>query len=165
MRKIFSWGLVLVFGMLLGGCGGNTFLMKESAYVVPAPPNADEMLIYVFREDSSFGGARKFSIIADDTIMAVLTPGTFSYFKVPAGEYEIVAYMSPSPIMHYRVLAAPGKTVYLHCKMGFASGIYMEVLDEARARQFMAQFKFTEIELKGQKAKMDYKTYYNNLYK
>ena len=165
MRKVLYWSFVVVFGLLLGGCGGNTFLMKESAYVEPAPPNPDEMLIYVFREDSGFGGARKFAIIADDTIMAVLTPGTFSYFKMPVGEYEIVAYISPSPIMHYRVLAAPGKTVYLYCKMGFASGIYMEVLDEKRARQFMGQFKFTEIELKGRKAKMDYKAYYNNLYK
>jgi hypothetical protein len=84
---------------------------------------------------------------------------------VPAGEYEIVAYISPSPIMHYRALAAPGKTIYLYCKMGYASGTYIEVIDEKRAKQLMGQFKFTEIELKGQKAKMNYKTYYNNLYK
>jgi hypothetical protein len=154
-----------MIGLLLSGCGGNTFLMKESTYVEPSAPNPDEMLIYVFREDSSFGAARKFAIIADDTITAVLTPGTFSYFKAPAGEYEIVAYISPSPIMHYRALAAPGKTIYLYCKMGYASGTYIEVIDEKRAKQLMGQFKFTEIELKGQKAKMNYKTYYNNLYK
>jgi hypothetical protein len=76
-----------------------------------------------------------------------------------------VAYASPSPLMHYRVTPAPGKTVYLYCRMGYTSGMYMEPIDAERARALMSEFKYTEIEIKGEKAKMDYKAYYDNLYK
>ncbi len=119
----------------------------------------------MFREDSSFGGARKFAIIDNDTVMAVLTPGTFSHFKVSNGEHEIVAYMAPSPIMHYRVTPAPGKTVFLLCRVGYTSGMFIEPLDAQRAHELMSSFKYTEIEVKGEKAKMDYRQYYDKLYK
>ena len=73
--------------------------------------------------------------------------------------------MAPSPIMHYRVTPAPGKTVYLYCKIGYASGMFMEALDENSAKQLMSKFKYTEIGVKGEKAKMNYKEYYDKLYK
>lgn len=166
LRSRHRWLLlVLTVGALLGGCGGNTYMMKEVPYVAPSPPGPNETLIYVFREDSSFGGARKFAIIDNDTVVAVLTPGSFNAFKVPSGEHEIVAYVAPSPIMHHRVTPAPGRTIYLLCKMGYASGMFIEPLDTDRARQLIAQFKYTEIETKGEKAKMDYKAYYDRLYK
>jgi hypothetical protein len=156
---------LLFLTMLLAGCGANTYGVKEAGYVAPGAPGPDETLIYVFREDSSFGGARKFVIIDNDTVMAVLTPGTFSHFKAPSGEHEIVAYMAPSPIMHYRVTPAPGKTVFLLCRMGYASGMFIEPLNAQRAHELMSSYKYTEIEVKGEKAKMDYKQYYDNLYK
>ena len=159
------WVFVVALVALLGGCGGDTFLVKEVPYAAPRLPGANETLIYVFREDSGFGAARKLAIIDNDTIVAVLTPATFSYFTVPSGEHEIVGYISPSPMMHYRVTSAPGKTVYLFCRMGYASGMFMEAMDEARAKPLVSQFKYTEIEVKGAKAKMDYKAYYDKLYK
>jgi len=95
----------------------------------------------------------------------VLTPGTYSWFKVPSGQHEVVGYISPSPLMHYRVVPAPGKTVYLLCKLGYASGLFMQAIEEADATVLMAKYKFTEITIKGQKAKMDYRDYYDKLFK
>ena len=156
--------LVLLLGALLGGCAGGDYAMKFVPYAAPPALGPNETLIYVFREDSAFGGALKLDIIDNDTVVAVLTPATFSYFVVPSGEHEVVGYMS-RPVMHYRVRSAPGKTVYLFCRMGYASGMFMEPIDEARARQFLSQFKYTEIEVKGAKAKMDYKAYYDRLFR
>jgi len=159
------WLIVVALVALFGGCGGDTYLVKVVSYAAPKPPGPDETLIYVFREDSGFAAARKLAIIDNDTIMAVLTPATFSHFRVPSGEHEIVGYISPSPMMHYRVTSAPGKTVYLFCRMGYASGMFMEAMDEARAKPLVSQFKYTEIEVKGAKANRDYKSYYDQLYK
>lgn len=163
--RLRSRSLLLAVGLLLAGCGANTYQMKELAYVAPETPGPNETLIYVFRENSGFGGARKFAIIDNDTIVAVLTPGTFSHFTVPSGEHEIVAYLAPSPMMHYRVMPAAGKTVYLFCKMGYTSGMYIEVIDETKAKALLAQYQYTEIGVKGEKAKMNYKDYYDNLFK
>lgn len=165
-RRVRRSGIVvLVLGVVLGGCIGGTYMMKEAAYAVPGPVGPNETMIYVFREDSAFGAARKLAIIDNDTVVAVLISGSFSYFVVPSGEHTIVGYISPSPVMHYSVRSAPGQTVYLFCRIGYASGLFMEPIDEVRAKQFMAQFKYTEIGVKGAKAKMDYKAYYDKLYK
>ena len=160
-----SYLLALILATLpLAARAGDTYGVKEVPFVAPEAPGADETLIYVLREDHSFGAARKFAIIDNDTVKAVLTTATFSYFKVPSGQHEIVAYMSPSPIMHYRVLPAPGKVIYLYCRMGYTTGMFMEPLSEEQARPLMEKFKYTEITLKDQKAKMDYKAYYDSLY-
>ena len=151
--------------VLLAGCSGNTFGVKEVDYNDPPGLQGDKVRIYVFREDSAFGGARKFSIIDNDTIYGVLTPGTFTYFTVDSGENEVVAYMSPSPLSHLRVSGRAGETVYLFCHMGYASGIYMDEIDESQAKAFMKTFKYTVIDIKGAKAKMDYKIYYDTLYR
>jgi hypothetical protein len=157
--------LVAALLTLLGGCAGDTFLVKEVPYVAPKAPAADETLIYVFREDSAMGAARQLEIIDNDTVVAVLTTATFSHFTVPSGEHEIVGYVSPSPVMHYRVISAPGKTFYLFCRIGYTSGLFMEAMDEAQAKPLLSKFKYTEIAVKGAKAKMDYKAYYDKLYR
>jgi hypothetical protein len=164
MARARSLWALLVLATLLAGCGANPYGVRETNYVAPASPGPDETLVYVFREDSSFAAARKFAIIDNDTVMAVLTPGTFSHFRVPSSEHEIVAYMAPSPIMHYRVTPTPGKTVYLLCRVGYASGMFIEPIDAQRARELMSQYRYTEIEQKGEKAKMNYKEYYDRLY-
>jgi hypothetical protein len=157
---------VLVLGVLLGGCAvGGTFNMKEVTYAAPRPPGPGETLIYVIREETAFGAARLLAIIDNDTVVAVLRSGTFSHFTVPTGEHEIVGYFSPSPVMHFRVMPSHGQTVYLLCRLGYASGLFMEQIDEAKARPLLAQFKYTEIEVKGAKARMDYKAYYDKLFK
>jgi hypothetical protein len=155
---------ILTFAILLNGCV-NPYSMREIAFVEPTPPAEDETLVYVFREDTSFGGARKFAIICNDTVVGVLTPGTFCSFKVKSGENEIVAYISPSPIMHYRIQNRAGKTTYLFCRLGYTTGSFIEEIDKAQANEFMKKFKFTDIELKNQKAKMNYKDYYDGLFK
>jgi len=66
--------------------------------------------------------------------------------------------------MHQRVTSRSAAVVYLHCRLGYTSGIFMEVLDEAQAVPLLAKFKHTQIE-KPVKAKMDYKAYYERLYK
>jgi hypothetical protein len=157
--------VVFTLALVLAGCSGGTYAMKEVPFAPPEAPRPGETLIYVFREDSAFGAARKLAIIDNDTVVAVLTPGTFSQFTVPTGEHEIVGYMSPSPVMHYRVTQSHGRTVYLYCKMGYASGMFMEPIDETTARPLIARFKYTEIDVKNAKAKMDYKAYYDKLYK
>jgi len=164
MARAILLALLGLTGSLVG-CGANTYGVREAGYVVPAPPGPGETLVYVFREDSSFGAARKFAIIDNDTVTAVLTPGTFSYFKVPSGEHEIVAYMAPTPLMHYRVTPAPGETIYLFCKMGYASGTFIEKIDVNRAGDLISKYRYTEIDVKGEKAKMNYKDYYDRLYK
>jgi hypothetical protein len=153
---------VVGLGLLLGECA--TYVVKEMPFVTPAPPGPNETLIYVIREDSFLGSARDLQIIDNDTVVAVLTPGTFSYFKVPTGEHEIVGYIAPDPLMHQRVSPRSGAVVYLYCRLGYASGIFMEVLDEAQAAPLMARFKHTQLE-KPVKAKRDYKAYYERLYK
>jgi hydrogenase maturation factor len=160
LMQLFTLLLVL----LLSGCG-NTYNVKEVTYSAPQAVSDKDVRIYVLREDSAFGGARKFSIINNDTIMGVLTPGTFTHYTVKSGENEVVAYMSPSPLTHLRISGRAGETVYVFCHMGYASGIYMEEIDEATARNHMQEFKYTEIDVKNAKAKMDYKAYYENLYR
>jgi hypothetical protein len=164
-KSLGVWIAGAALAALLAACGGDTFLVKEVPYAAPKPPGDGETQIYVFREVSDFASGRKLAIIDNDTVVAVLTPGTFSHFTVPSGEHEIVGYFSPSPVMHYRVMPAPGKIVYLFCRVGYTTGMFMEVMDEAKARSLMLQFKYTEIEVKGAKANMDYKAYYDRLYK
>ena len=113
LRMICSYIFVFI---LISGCA-NPYKVRQIPFSEPTSPKSDETLIYVFRENSSFGGARKFAIISNDTVMGVLTPGTFCIFKARSGENEIVAYMSPSPLMHYRVQNRAGETVYLFCKV------------------------------------------------
>jgi hypothetical protein len=143
----------------------NKYDVREVPYVEPPAPGPDETRIYVFREKGDLAGLRKFAMIDNDTVVAVLEGGTFSHFLVPSGQHEIVAYVSPSPLLHFRVTPAPGKTVYLNCKAGYTSGMFMTTLDEDAAKALIAKLKYTEIGKKGEKAKMDYKAYYDNLYK
>lgn len=162
-----QWALlILLLSLVLGGCAGADDMVKQVPYVAPAAPGPTDTLIYVFREDGSvLASARELAVIDNDTVVAALAPGTFSYFIVPSGEHEIVGYIAPSPIMHYRVLHAPGQTVFLFCRIGYASGLFMERIDEARAQQLLSQYKYTEIGVKGAKAKMDYKAHYDKLYR
>jgi len=67
-------------------------------------------------------------------------------------------------MLHYRVVPSPGKTVYLLCKVGYTSGMFMTTLDEDAALALIGKLKYTEIGKKGQKAKMDYRAYYDRLY-
>ena len=163
LRIVIICGYIFVL-FLISGCA-NTYNVRQVPFLEPTPPNSDETLIYVFRENSSFGSARKFAIICNDTVTGVLTPGTFCNFKVKSGENEIVAYMSPSPLMHYRVQSQQGNTVYLFCKVGYTTGMFIEDIDEHKAVELMQVFKYTEIGIEHQKAKMNYRDYYNNLYK
>lgn len=163
-RYLAIWVLWLVLGVL-AGCGANTYQVKIAPFTPPSPPAAGETLIYVLRENTAYGSANKFAIVDNDTVMAVLLPGTFSCFKVPSGEHEIVAYVKPSPLMHYRVIPAPGKTVYLLCRIGYTTGMFIEALDEARAQALLAEYRYTEIEVKGKKLAMNYKDYYDKLYR
>jgi hypothetical protein len=155
----------LLLAQALPALGANTYEVKEIPYSAPPAPGPEETLIYVFRESSGFGAMRKIAIIDNDTVAAVLSPGNFSYFLVPSGQHEIVGYISPSPMMHFRVVPSPGKTVYLECKVGYASGLFLVPIEEGAAKQLIATFKYTEIGKKGEKAKMDYKAYYDNLFK
>lgn len=164
-KSVGTWITGAALAAVLAACAGDTFRVREVPYAAPKPPGDGETQIYVFREVSGFASQRKLAIIDNDTIVAVLTPGTFSHFTVPSGEHEIVGYFSPSPVMHYRVRPASGKTVYLFCRVGYATGMFMEAMDEAKARSLMTQFKYTEIEVKGAKANMDYKAYYDKLYR
>jgi len=152
--------------LLISGCATSyNDNFKQMPFVEPTAPNSDETLIYVFRENSFLASARQFGIIGNDTVMCVLTPGTFCNFKVKSGENEIVAFMAPSPLMHYRVQSRPGKTAYLFCKVGYTSGLFIEEIDEHQARELIKQSSYTEIEVKNQKVETNYKTYYDNLYK
>ena len=155
---------VCALGLALGAQAGDKYKVKEVPHVEPQAPGPDETLIYVFREKTGFAGMRKFAIIDNDTVLGVLTPGTFTWFKVPSSQHEIVGYVSPSPMVHYRVLPSPGKTVYLLIKVGYTTGLFMTPIEEAEAKVLIAQFKQTDIEIKGQKAKMNYKDYYDKLF-
>ncbi|MEW5775075.1 MAG: hypothetical protein AB1916_16275 [Thermodesulfobacteriota bacterium] len=157
----------LLFAALLlslAACSGNTYKVHTVDFTKPAPPAKDQVQVYVFREDTAFASARKFAIIANDTVMSVLLRGTFSTFTLPDDEYEIVAHMSPSPVMHHRINQRGGQTVYLYCNVGYASGMYMEEITAERAAELMATYKYTEIERKGVKTPVNYKDHYDKLY-
>jgi len=162
IRRSFAALCALTF--MVGAQAGDKYLVKEVPYVEPSPPGADETLIYVLREKTSFAAMQKIAIIDNDTVLGVLTPGTFTYFKVPSAQHEIVGYISPMPMVHYRVMPSPGKTVYLLIKVGYTSGLFMLPVDEAEAKPLIAAFRQTEIGLKDQKAKMNYKEYYDKLF-
>lgn len=155
--------LLLLAGSLVG-CAGNPYQYREAPYVAPTAPGPNQTLVYVLRENSFIGGGRKFAIVADDTVMAVLTPGTYSYFALPSEQHQIVALISHSPLMNYALDKRPGSTVYLYCRMGYASGIFMEEIQEPQARQLMADFRYTVIDNPGQKAHRDFRKYYQELY-
>lgn len=164
LKIILRCFIFMLLCSLLSGCA-NPYKATVLPYSIPASPNNDETLIYVFREDSVYASGRKLGIICNDTIMAVLSPATFSHFIVKSGENEIVGYIAPSPIMHYRVQDRPGQVVYLMCKLGYATGMFMEEIDEQNAKMIIEQYNYIDIEVKNRKAKANYKTYYDNLYK
>jgi len=165
LRRVRPCLLVLcALGLVPGTHAGDKYGVKVVPYVEPQPPGPDETLIYVVREKSNFGAAQKLAIIDNDTVVGVLTPGSFMYFKVPSGQHEIVGYFSPSPMVHYRVLPSPGKTVFLLVKVGYTTGLFMNPIEEQEARPLMTAYKFTDIERKGEKAKMNYKDYYDRLF-
>jgi len=166
-RTLAITARTLLFAALflsLAACSGNTYKVHTADFTKPAPPAKDQVQVYVFREDTSYGSARKFAIIANDTVMAVLLRGTFSTFTLPDAEYEIVAHMSPSPLMHYRINQRGGQTVYLYCNVGYATGMFMEEITAERAAELMATYKYTDIELKGAKTPVNYKDHYDKLY-
>jgi hypothetical protein len=156
--------LVMATALLLCGCSANTYNAKIATYATPAPPTADETSIFIFRENTALGGARKFAIIDNDTVMTVLEPGTFSHFTVKSGEHEIVAHVA-GPLMHYRVVNRPGETVYLHCKMGYTTGMFIEEINRPMAEEMISRFKYMDIEIKGKKIETNYKDYYDKLFK
>ncbi|HEU4767480.1 MAG TPA: hypothetical protein VFS77_08890 [Pyrinomonadaceae bacterium] len=151
-------------GLAICAQAGDTYKVKEVPYVVPQAPGPDETLIYVLREKSSFAAMQKFAIIGNDTVVGVLKPGTFTHFTVPSAQHEIVGYVSPSPLVHYRVMPSPGKTIYLFIKVGYTTGLFIEPIDEVPAKALIATFQKTDIAIKGKKAKMNYKDYYDKLY-
>jgi hypothetical protein len=155
---------VCALGLVPGAQAGDKYKVRDVPYVEPQAPGPEETLIYVFREKTSFAAMQKFAIIDNDTVLGVLTPGTFTFFTVPSGQHEIVGYVSPSPMVHHRVMPAPGKTVYLLIKVGYTTGLFMTPIEEAEAKALIAQFKQTDIGIKGQKAKMNYKDYYDKLF-
>lgn len=155
---------VFLLGLLsFYSCSANTYGVRKVQFVQPHSPGNLETSIFVFREKTGYGAARKFAIVCNDTVMGVLTSGTFCHFNVESGENEIVAYMT-GPIMHYRVQNRPGETVYLFCKMGYASGMFIEEINEAEAEKYMNEFKYTEIDMKGRKTEINYKDYYDRLF-
>lgn len=164
MRATRGLLALAALSMALVASAGDTYKVREVAYVQPPPPGADQTLIYVIREKSSFASMNKFAVIDNDTVVGVLKPGTFMHFTAPSGEHEIVGYVSPSPIVHYRVMPSPGQTVYLYIKAGYTSGLFMIPIPEAEAKALMSGFKCTDIEIKGKKAKMDYRAYYDKLF-
>jgi hypothetical protein len=149
---------------VLGAHAGDTYKVKEVPYTEPQAPGPEETLIFVFREKSNFAAMQKFAIVDNDTVVGVLTPGTFTHFAVPSAQHEIVGYVSPSPLVHYRVMPSPAKTIYLLIKVGYTTGLFIEPLDEVQAKALIATFKRTDIEIKGKKAKMNYRDYYDRLY-
>jgi len=156
--------LVMVAAIMICGCSANTYHAKIVPYFTPEPPAADETSIFIFRENSAMGSARKFAIIDNDMVMDVLNPGKFSHFTVKSGEHEIVAYVA-GPLMHYRVVNRPGETVYLYCKMGYTTGMFIEEIDRGTAEEMMGRFEYMDIEVVGKKTKINYKDFYDNLYK
>ncbi len=155
--------LILLGILAFCGCSANTYGVRKTQFIAPHAPAQDQTSIIVFRENTAFGAARKFAIVCNDTVMGVLTAGTFCHFNVKSAENEIVAYMT-GPIMHYRVQNRPGQTVYLFCKMGYTSGMFIEEINEAEAKKYMNEFKYTQIDIKGKKTKINYKDYYDKLY-
>jgi hypothetical protein len=164
-QTILKPGLCFILlGLLVfSGCSANTYGVRKVEFSDPQAPGQDETSIFVFRENSAFGAARKFAIVCNDTVMGVLNAGTFCHFNVKSAENEIVAYMT-GPIMHYRVQDHPGQTLYLYCKMGYASGMFIKEISEGKAKKFMNEFKYTEIDVKGKKTKINYKDYYDKLF-
>ena len=160
-RGIFA---ACALGLVLSAQAGDTYKVKEVPYIEPQAPGAEETLIYVLREKTSFAALQKFAIIDNDTVVGVLKPGTFTHFTVPSAQHEIVGYVSPSPLVHYRVMPSPGKTLYLLIKVGYTTGMFIEVIDEAQAKAMIGVFQQTDIEIKGKKAKMNYKDYYDRMY-
>jgi hypothetical protein len=150
--------------LALNAQAGDTYRVKVVPYVEPQAPGPEETLIFVLREKSDFAAMQKFAIIDNDTVVGVLKSGTFTYFTVPSAQHEIVGYVSPSPLVHYRVMPSPGKKLYLLIKVGYTTGLFIEPIEEARAMALIAAFQMTDIEIKGKKAKMNYKDYYDRLY-
>jgi hypothetical protein len=164
LHRLLRAVLVVLAAGWLAGCASNPYQYREASYVAPSAPGPDQTLVYVLRENSFVGGGRKFAIVADDTVMAVLTPGAYGYFTLPSEQHQIVALISRSPMMNFPLDKRPGSTVYLYCRVGYTSGIFMEEIQEAQARQLMSEFRYTVIDNPGQKAHRDFREYYRQLY-
>ena len=162
IRLAYRYFLCMLLGIFLVACGGGTLMVKEEPYIAPIPQNAEETLIYVFRESKFRGGGREIEIVANDTYMAVLTNGSFSQFKVK-GESDIVARMTPNR-GHFRLKNREGKTIYLLCSVG-NPGILVEKIDEQKATELMEELNYVTIGVKNKKSDVNFKTYYDNLYK
>jgi hypothetical protein len=133
-------------------------------YVAPAKPKADETLVYVFRAYSYVGSARDIAVIDNDTYVAVLPNDAFSYFTIKGDGNAIVSEMAPNR-KFLKFNNRMGQTVYLFISMSM-SGMVMDEIDEQKATELISKFKFVESVVGNNlKAKVNYKTYYDDLYK
>ena len=96
--------------------------------------------------------------------LAFLKPGNFMHFTVPSAQHEIVGYVSPMRSCTTGSCLRRARRSTFLSGSAIPPGMFMELIDEAQARTMMATFQMTDIEVKGKKAKMNYKDYYDKLY-
>lgn len=162
MRPAIRYITYMLFALLLGACGGQ-LAVKMTPYTQPSPLAADETLVYIFREGKFTGGGRKVGIIVNDTYKAVLHNDTFSFFTIKSGKNIVVARMAPN-FQHFSLNGRAGETVYLLSWMNF-DGMRLEEIDEQKGQELIKKYQYTEIAVKDRKASVDYRTYFDNLYK
>ncbi len=163
-RKLFQNCItLLLLGLFASACGGGQLGVHKKPYTSLSLPNTNETLVYVFREGRFTGSGRKMGVIANDTYKAVLTNGSFSQFIVTDSETEIVCQIAPS-LAHYRIQNRGGQIVYLLCGISM-SGMTIEEIDKLKANELLDKLDYTEIDVQNRKAKVNFKTYIDNLYK
>jgi len=171
MNKMNSFIKVVVIFLLLNvfGCSNKVALYSsEVKYSLPSPPSANETLLYLFREDTIVGGAIGLTFVADDTVVATLSHGTFSYVNLPADKpYEIVAVMNENfadPKYHFRLDPEPGGNAYVMWSNALGlRGFGVSAIDEGYAEKIIKEYGYRKLKIKGEKIGVSYNEYFDKL--
>lgn len=166
-------GILSCFLLLnISGCSLSTVhrYSKETQYQQPSPPKPDETLLYLFRENTIVGGALGLTFVADDTVVAALEFGSYTYVKLPATKpYELVAVWHEKfdqPKYHFRITPSPGETLYLMFNKTLGSrGEGLNLIDKETAETFIKtkEYDYRKLNVQGEKIGVSYNEYFDKL--
>jgi hypothetical protein len=173
MKTFSNTFAILLFSALLlmsmSGCSSLPKYAKEATYSPPTLPSSNEVLLYMFREDTIVGGGVSLTFVADDTVVGALDFGSFSYVKLPATKpYEVALIANENfdePKYHYRLDDPAGKTVYIMWNNELGErGFGLHAIDKSTAEKLMQTYVYRELKFKGEKIGVSYNKYFDKLF-
>lgn len=142
MKKILLLAAVLV--SLLSGCASVEMAPKAESDLAKQfnAPSANKAGIYVYREDSAFGGALKKDVWIDKECIGETAKGVFFYHEVDGGKEHTISTESEFSPNDLIVKMKSGMLYFFqqYLKFGlFVGGAGLEQKDEATGKKEIAE--------------------------